>query len=293
MLIEISQSFPELDIRQLTKGFNMRDRSKPYTAERPTRKQRDVTAIQYAVYNRRHDLVKLLLSHGATDWRAGFHGADEYVFGSILDVIVELGARNERTTHPANINKTTSIDREILKTLLQFRLHTVCTPRERPVRALHLAVLRNRPNYVAILFEYCPGLQHDANMSPWLLSEAASLTKGTTMFRLLANEKVDMNATNEHGHGSALASAASCSNIELIRHLLATGVDVNGTAHGLGSSEDSEKVTISEKALQNLHGLTALHISVRNNDEELTRLILACGANTNKNCRVHPIQMAA
>jgi hypothetical protein len=45
-----------------------------------------------AVYNRREDLIRYLLCHGADDWYARYKGAKSYVDGSILDIVMEMGS---------------------------------------------------------------------------------------------------------------------------------------------------------------------------------------------------------
>ncbi|KAH7377280.1 ankyrin repeat-containing domain protein [Pyrenochaeta sp. MPI-SDFR-AT-0127] len=252
----------------------------------------NVTALQMAVHNRHEDIIIYLLSHGADDWHAEYEGASGYILGSVLDIVMEMGNRHERMTCHSNAH--IKISRSILKTILECNSRTTFHSQDMLSRALRLAILQDRLDLIDILFEHCSRLLDDVKSEPWIFLEAASTIENTSMIQSLTARGLDLNATNVSGHGSVMAAAAKCSNTQVITYLIAAHADINGVAHGLGDLDGCRaNLTASENKIQGIHGMTALHIAVRNNDEELTRLLLYHGANSNQCCRVYPVQLAA
>lgn len=253
---------------------------------------REVTALQMAVYNRREDLIKYLLCHGADDWRARYRGANGWVEGSVLDIVMEMGSQSEwRVEDPGQNDMISS---SILEVLLTFRSRTKDQPVRILLRATRLAVLRNRMDLVRILFRHYPALLEEARSEPWLLLEAAATTDSVTMFETLISMGLDVNSTDLRGYGSVMASAAQHSNMQLITYLLKCHIDINGVAYGLGHSDDFRRdIAMSERKLQSMHGMAALHIAVLRSDEPLTRLLLHYAANSNQLCHRYPLQIAA
>ncbi|CAN9461106.1 unnamed protein product [Alternaria alternata] len=179
---------------------------------------REVTALQMAVYNRREDLIKYLLCHGADDWRARYRGANGWVEGSVLDIVMEMGSQSEwRVEDPGQNDMISS---SILEVLLTFRSRTKDQPVRILLRATRLAVLRNRMDLVRILFRHYPALLEEARSEPWLLLEAAATTDSVTMFETLISMGLDVNSTDLRGYGSVMASAAQHSNMQLITYPL-------------------------------------------------------------------------
>jgi ankyrin repeat protein len=251
----------------------------------------NMTALHIAVYNRREDMVELLLCHGATDWRAELQGTNGYVIGSILDVIMEMGTRGEWTMEPG---EDQFIRRTILKTVLHFGSSIAQQSHDMLLRALRHAVLRNRLDSINVLLEYQPKLLTIAKRIPWILLEAAATLPDLSMFEFLVSKGLSPTITSSYGHGSALAAAvATKSSGACITQLLQAHVDVNSTAFGLGTLNDQTQATTTEAKLNGIYGLTALQIAVGNRDDVLTRLLLYHGANPNTCCRFFPIQLAA
>jgi ankyrin repeat protein len=253
---------------------------------------RKVTALHMAVYNRREDLIRYLLYHGADDWYARYKGANGYVDGSILDIVMEMGSLHEWTIDRPD--QITTISCSILSVLLTFRSRTKDQPVQVLLRASRLAVLQNRIDLVHILFCHYPALLIEARSKPWLLLEAAATIHGTALFHALLSMGLYVNATDPRGYGSVMASAAAHSNMPLISVLLAAHVDINGLAFGHGEQDEGDTdIAVSEKKLSGIHGLGALHIAVLNGNERLIRLLLFHAANANQCCRIYPLQIAA
>jgi hypothetical protein len=255
-------------------------------------RNQSMTALHIAVYNRREDMIKLLLRHGATDWRAEFQGANGYVFGSILDVIMEMGTHKKWTTQRNENNQL--ISRSLLKTVLFFGSSSMQHSHEMLMRALRHAVLQNRLDLVNILCHYHPRLLKTAKKIPWILLEAAATLPDLRIFEFLIGHGFSLTTTSTFGHGSVVAAAvATMSNGEHITQLLHANVDINSKAFGLGTLKNDTQATTTEAKLSDIYGMTALHIAVRRNNDMLTRLLLYHGANPNICCGVYPIQIAA
>jgi ankyrin repeat protein len=261
---------------------------------------RKVTALHMAVYNRREDLIKYLLCHGAHDWHAhymGFAGGD--IHGSVLDLVMEMGNLHEWTMNRPEQNVL--ISRSILEVLLTFRSRTRNQPLGMLLRASRLAILNDRIDMIHILFRHYPILLKEAQLKPWLLLEPAATIRGTALFEELLSMGLDMHAIDSRGYGSVMAAAASLPNMQLMTYFLAEHVDINGVAYGLGPSYDNENGTLSndrltllssEFNLEGLHGMAALHLAVSQQNEQLTRLLLFYAANSNQCCRLYPLQLA-
>ncbi|KAL1650470.1 hypothetical protein SLS61_005934 [Didymella pomorum] len=134
-----------------------------------------MTALQYAVFNRRTDLTQYLLRHGATDWRADIDAAEGSLRGTLLDAIIERtsGQQHENTkSRESRISRW--IDRSIFEMILASKPRGAYSVSKRSLRTLRLAVLRNRKDYVGLLFHYMPGLKDDARRYSWILLEAAA-----------------------------------------------------------------------------------------------------------------------
>jgi ankyrin repeat protein len=254
-----------------------------------------MTALQYAVFNRRTDLTQYLLRHGATDWRADIDAAEGSLRGTLLDAIIERtsGQQHENTkSRESRISRW--IDRSIFEMILASKPRGAYSVSERSLRTLRLAVLRNRKDYVGLLFHYMPGLKDDARIYSWILLEAAASVEGQSMFTHLVHLGLDAHATDSARFGSALASAVSHSNNGLIHHLVVLArVDPNTVAFGLGDDNVQEQVFRSEERLRKLHGLAPLHIAVQKNDHNAIDLLISHGADPNLDCGAYPIQLAA
>lgn len=252
-----------------------------------------MTALQVAVYNRREDIITSLLHHGATDWRAEFQGAKGYILGSILDMVIDMGRRQEWMITDSGINQ--SISHSILKTILQFgRSFIAQQSQDIYVRALRHAVLSDRFDLILLLLEYNPELKEIAKRTPWTILEACSTLKDLTIFKFFVQKGFNPNATDPSGLGSAIAAAASHGHTSSLLELRDIGVDINGMAFGLSPFEGQpRKMTVAEGSLDGIQGMTALHVAVRAKNESLARLLLYLGANVNHCCRVYPIQLAA
>lgn len=259
----------------------------------PPRQRRSTTALQYAVYNRRKDLTEYLLQHGATDWHADLYEVEGTLSGTIFDVIIERDKDQQWMGHPSRVNHARSIDRDMFRMLLESKPCGSYTAEEGSLRTLRFAVLRNRLDYVDLLFYLIPQLQNSARKHPWILLEAAASVEGISMFQALAKRGLDINATDSNGYGSALVSAVENSNDELVRYLIAARVDPNGIAFGLGDQSVQGAITRSEERLRQLHGSAALHIATKKNNEDIVSLLLNHGAQTNLDCGAYPVQLAA
>jgi ankyrin repeat protein len=110
----------------------------------------------------------------------------------------------------------------------------------------------------------------------------------------LVSKGFSIHATTSTGQGSVVAAAAKIFSTKLVTQLLNAHADVNGVAFRQGPLDNQKQaITNSEEKLKGTHGMTALHIAVRNKNEMLTRLPLFYGANANQYCHVYPLQLAA
>lgn len=243
----------------------------------------NVTALQIAVYNRREDMIRTLLRHGANDWHAQIQGSTGYVSGSILDMVIGLGNHEEWMV--GKDEEIRSISYNILETLLHHGSGLIPGAQNMFLRALRHAVLQNRPDLVRLLCKYCSSLLEIAKTRPWMLLEAASTLETPQMVDYLIEMRFSITSTTPDGLGSVVAAAAKHSNASLIDHLLRMNANVDGMAFGVHSSIDrQESANVLEEKLEDIRGLTALHIALQNNNETLTRLLLYHGADPTRCC---------
>ncbi|KAH7392105.1 hypothetical protein DE146DRAFT_766218 [Phaeosphaeria sp. MPI-PUGE-AT-0046c] len=113
-----------------------------------------------SVYTINGDMTALLLQHGATDWRAYFQGATGYVFGSIVDVVIEMGMHQEWTSRM--YRRIQSLSHSVLEIILHFGSSVAQESHEMLLRAVRHAILRDRLDLVFLLWHYQPGLLETA-----------------------------------------------------------------------------------------------------------------------------------
>lgn len=180
------------------------------------------TPLQIAVYNRREDLVQILLQGGATDWDAHIQGPNGYITVSTLDMVKMIGDREEWMVR--NVEQNKSISRSILEVLLRFGYHHIRDDRKLLLRALRHAVLQDRQDWqdlARVMFEQLPGLKRDTTFAPYMLFEAAATLQSSAMIDFLTSLGFGIHRTAYfNGLGSVIAVAANQSNLSLIRHIL-------------------------------------------------------------------------
>jgi ankyrin repeat protein len=224
-----------------------------------------VTGLHLAVQLQYPEIVDLLLENGANDWRvpARYPGEARYPGDSsdLIDFVVHRG------------------DVTLLEKLLECELRIFGSHQSASVETLVVAISLNRMDLVNILIPHRPEIWVSARKEPWLLFEAAALCEGTTMMNALGRAGLDVRASDGK-HGSPLAVASAMGHTELVRYLLAAGVNL-------------ENVNVQQWSGGNpRYSMTALQQAVRNGHVEIVHLLLQRGADLNKHRRFTLLQVA-
>jgi ankyrin repeat protein len=218
-----------------------------------------VTALHCAVGNQYPEIVDLLLENGAFNWRL----------------------RPDDTDDPHNLVDFATQHGDVisLEKLLKCELRILGSHQSASVKTLELAISRNRMDLVNMISLHRPEIWVSARKEPWFLFEAAAYCEGTTMMDALGRAGLDVRASDGK-HGSPLAVASAMGHTELVRYLLAAGVNL-------------ENVNVQQRrGGYLLYSRTALQQAVEKGNIEIVHLLLQHGANLNEHRTPSLLQLA-
>jgi ankyrin repeat protein len=266
------------------------------------------------------DLVKVIIESGVdVDTESG----DQYFSESpgtalqyaldqgnieMFEYIIKRGAQNFSATFPASIGPSLDFFRGTIVDLAVERDHGIhllryarfSTHRLPNFTIYHLrnAIILGHIEMVQLLLDTSSVIREAARAAPWLFYEAAVVCKNEDQARslvdVLLSYDLNMASMDDLGRGSILAAASAVPHMAMIRRLLAEGFSTSCLALGYTDRDNRSCGPLSYvETLREITEKTALHIAVSRGHEDLVRLLINHGADTNQWCGSYPIQQAA
>jgi ankyrin repeat protein len=266
------------------------------------------------------DLVKVIIESGVdVDTESG----DQYFSESpgtalqhaldqgnieMFEYIIKRGAQNFSATFPASIGPSHNFFRGTIVDLAVERDHGIhllryarfSTHRLPNFTIYHLrnAIILGHIEMVQLLLDTSSVIREAARAAPWLFYEAAVVCKNEDQARSLVDVLLsyDLNiaSMDDLGRGSILAAASAVPHMAMIRRLLSEDFSTSCVALGYTDRDNRSCGPLSYvETLKEITEKTALHIAVSRGHEDLVRLLINHGADTNQWCGSYPIQQAA
>jgi ankyrin repeat protein len=247
----------------------------PYSSESPG------TALQYALDQESIEMFAYIIKRGAKNFSATFvasyGGSQTFFRGTIVDLAVQRG-------HGIQLLQDASFSTHRLPNFTTYHLRN--------------AIILGHIEMVQSLLNTSSVIREAVRAAPWLFYEAAVVCKNEDQARSLVDVLLSYDfaiaSTDDLGRGSILAAASAVPHMAMIRRLLAAGFSTSCVALGTTNRDNcSCGPSIYAETLQDIAGRTALHVAVSRGHEDLVKLMINHGADTNQWCGSYPIQQAA